>query len=62
MLRSASLLLAITAAAPLVLGAQEILFLKNGRQIAVDRYWEDGDQIYYEKNGSTVGFPKHLLD
>jgi tetratricopeptide (TPR) repeat protein len=44
------------------LGAEEILFLKNGRHIVVDRYWEEGDQILYERNGSTFGFPQRLLD
>lgn len=44
------------------LGAGEILLLTNGRQIAVDRYWEKGDQVFYQKNGSTFGFPRYLLE
>jgi tetratricopeptide (TPR) repeat protein len=45
-----------------VLSAEEVLHLKNGRQIVVDRYWEEGEQILYQKNGSTFGFPRDLLD
>ncbi len=43
------------------LGA-ETLYLTNGRQIRVDRYWEEGSQIYYERNGSIFGFPSSLLE
>lgn len=42
--------------------AKIVLFLKNGRQIVVDRYWEQGQQIFYEKNGGRFGFPRHLLE
>jgi tetratricopeptide (TPR) repeat protein len=42
--------------------AEVVLFLKNGRQIVVDRYWEEGEQILYEKNGSRFGFPRRLLE
>jgi tetratricopeptide (TPR) repeat protein len=42
--------------------AEIVLFLKNGRQIVVDRYWEKGDQVLYEKNGSRFGFPRRLLE
>jgi tetratricopeptide (TPR) repeat protein len=41
---------------------EEVLHLKNGRQIVVERYWEEGEQILYQKNGSTFGFPRELLD
>jgi tetratricopeptide (TPR) repeat protein len=44
------------------LNAREILFLTNGRTIVVDRYWEEGEQILYVKNGSTFGFPRSLLE
>ncbi|HEX9724666.1 MAG TPA: tetratricopeptide repeat protein [Vicinamibacteria bacterium] len=40
----------------------ETLHLKNGRTIEVDRYWEEGTQLYYQKNGSTFGFPSSLLE
>jgi tetratricopeptide (TPR) repeat protein len=42
--------------------AEEVLHLKNGRQIVVDLYWEEGEQILYLKNGGTFGFPRDLLD
>ncbi len=42
--------------------AEYVLVLENGRRIAVDRYWEEGDQIFYERNGSTFGFPRKLLE
>ena len=42
--------------------AEVVLFLTNGRSITVERYWEEGNQILYEKNGSTFGFPQHLLE
>ena len=40
----------------------ETLYLTNGRKIQVERYWEEGNQIYYERNGSIFGFPSSLLD
>jgi tetratricopeptide (TPR) repeat protein len=43
-------------------GTEVVLFLKNGRQIVVDRYWETGEQVFYERNGSRFGFPRRLLD
>ena len=54
--------IAFAAAAGLAFGSENVLFLKNGRRIAVDRYWEEGEQIFYERNGSTFGFPLKLLD
>jgi len=56
------LALAFVAAAGLAFGSEHILFLKNGRRIVVDRYWEKGEQIFYERNGSTFGFPRKLLE
>ena len=32
-----------------LIAAEEILYLTNGRQIRVERFWEEGDQIFYEK-------------
>lgn len=40
----------------------EVLYLKNGGRLTVDRYWEEGDRIFYERNGGTFGFPRHLLE
>ena len=42
--------------------AEVVLFLTNGRSITVERYWKEGNQVLYEKNGSTFGFPQHLLE
>lgn len=56
------LTVALGLAMAVVVDAREVLFLKNGRSIVVDRYWEDGEQILYEKNGSVFGFPRSLLE
>ena len=58
-LASPTALLIALLASPL--GA-ETLYLTNGRQIQVDRHWEEGSQIYYERNGSIFGFPSSLLE
>ena len=42
--------------------AEVVLFLTNGRSITVERYWKEGNQVLYEKNGNTFGFPQHLLE
>lgn len=66
--RSFLLALVLSSTTALLLGravparAEDILVLTNGRQIVVDRYWEEGDQILYQKNGSTFGFPRRLLE
>lgn len=58
--RLVALTLAVTA--ELASGAERTLYLKNGRRIAVDRYWEEGEQIFYERKGSVFGFPRRLLE
>jgi len=60
--RRTFLVLAFVAAAELAFGSEHILFLKNGRRIVVDRYWEEDEQVFYERNGSTFGFPRKLLE
>ncbi len=42
--------------------AADVLYLRNGRQIEVERFWREGNQIFYERNGGTFGFPSSLLD
>ena len=42
--------------------AREILYLTNGRQITVERFWEEGDQIFYEKKGNGVCVPRARLE
>jgi len=54
--------IAFVAAAGLAFGSGHVLYLTNGRRIVVDRYWEEGEQIFYERNGSTFGFPRKLLE
>lgn len=54
------ILLASSSAA--TAGTEIVLFLRNGRQIVVDRYWEKGEQVFYERNGSRFGFPRRLLE
>ncbi len=56
------LAIVLVASAGLASGSENVLLLKNGRRIVVDRYWEEGEQVFYEKNGSTFGFPRKLLD
>ncbi len=53
---------AATAATAATAPTEIVLFLRNGRQIVVDRYWEKGEQVFYEKNGSRFGFPRRLLE
>jgi len=48
--------------ASLATAATEVLVLLNGREIEVERYWEEGEQIFYEKNGNLFGFPRTLLE
>jgi tetratricopeptide (TPR) repeat protein len=52
----------VVAAAGLASGSEQVLFLKNGSRIPVDRFWEEGEQILYERNGGTFGFPRKLLE
>jgi tetratricopeptide (TPR) repeat protein len=40
----------------------DVLHLTNGRRIVVDAFWEEGDQVFYTRNGATFGFPRSLLD
>ena len=61
-IRPTFLAIAFVAFAGLAFGSDYVLFLTNGRRIEVDRYWEKGEQIFYERNGSTFGFPRKLLD
>lgn len=42
---------------PIYLGADTII-LKNGRQIDVNRCWEDGDLVKCEQYGAVVGYKK----
>ncbi len=59
-IRAIAVILAILCGS--LAGSESILFLTNSRSITVERYWEEVNQILYEKNGSTFGFPQHLLE
>lgn len=53
---------AVVAVGTKPVAAEEILYLTNGRHIRVDRYWEEDDQVFYERDGNVVGFPRRLLE
>ncbi len=61
-MKSSALVLLIAAVAVETGASETVLYLTNGRRIAVDRYWEEGEQILYARNGSTFGFPRKLLE
>mgnify|MGYP006291282777 CR=1 FL=1 len=37
------------------------IHLKDGREFATDRYWEDGDQVKFVRFGGEVGIPKDMV-
>jgi tetratricopeptide (TPR) repeat protein len=39
----------------------DVIHLKNGKKLSVDRAWQEGDRIRYEKNGNVFGFPKEFV-
>jgi tetratricopeptide (TPR) repeat protein len=40
----------------------DVITLKNGKQISVERSWEEGRKICYEINGNVYGFSKDLVE
>ncbi|MEW5976978.1 MAG: tetratricopeptide repeat protein [Acidobacteriota bacterium] len=42
--------------------AADVIYLKNGKRLSVQKAWEDGDKVRYEKGGNLFGFPKKLVD
>ena len=50
----------------LVLSAQsstaDVIHLRNGKKLSVERAWEDGGRIHYERNGNVFGFSKELVE
>ncbi|MBN2369688.1 MAG: hypothetical protein JXO72_04305 [Vicinamibacteria bacterium] len=40
----------------------DVIHLKNGRTIAVDRAWKEGFEVRYEKNGGVFGIPASLVE
>ena len=37
------------------------IHLKDGREFTTDRYWEDGEQIKFERFGGVIGMQKELV-
>jgi hypothetical protein len=44
-----------------VYGSSFIIELKNGREVATSRVWEEGDEIKFYAPQGTAGFPKALV-
>src|SRR5262245_56003031 len=42
--------------------AADVIYLRNGKRLSVERAWEDGDRIRYERNGNMFGFSKELVE
>jgi len=45
---------------PCVCFASYVIHLKDGREFATDRYWEEGDQIKFKRYGGVIGIQKGL--
>jgi len=46
---------------PSVCLASYIIYLKNGRELVIERYWEEGEQIKFERYGGVIGIQKNLV-
>jgi len=46
---------------PSICFASYIIHLKDGRELVTDRYWEEGDQIKFNRYGGVIGIQKALL-
>ena len=46
---------------PCVCLASYIIHLKDGREFATDRYYEEGDQIKFKRYGGVIGIQKDLV-
>ena len=46
---------------PLICFASYVIHLKDGREFATDRYWEEGDQIKFKRYGGVIGIQKGLV-
>jgi tetratricopeptide (TPR) repeat protein len=42
--------------------AADVIHLRNGKKLSVERAWEEGDRVRYERNGNTFGFSKELVE
>jgi len=46
---------------PLICFSSYIIHLKDGREFATDRYYEEGDQIKFKRYGGVIGIEKDLV-
>jgi len=60
------LLTAITAAVfilcPAFSFSSYVIHLKDGREFATDRYYEEGDQIKFKRYGGVIGIQQDLMN
>ena len=40
----------------------DVIYLRNGKKLSVERAWKDGNRIHYERNGNVFGFSKELVE
>jgi tetratricopeptide (TPR) repeat protein len=40
----------------------DVIYLRNGKRLSVERAWEEGGRIHYERNGNVFGFSKELVE
>lgn len=40
----------------------DIIHLRNGKKLSVERAWEEGDRVRYERRGNIFGFSKELVE
>ena len=46
---------------PLICFASYVIHLKDGREFATERYYEEGDQIKFKRYGGIIGIQKALV-
>ena len=40
----------------------DVIHLRNGNKVSVERAWETGGRIHYERNGNVFGFSRELVE
>ena len=45
---------------PSICFASYVIHLKDGKEFATDRYYEEGDQINFQRYGGVIGIQKDL--
>ena len=46
---------------PSICFSSYIIHLKDGREFVTDRYWEEGEQIKFNRYGGVIGIEKDLV-